>query len=90
MVTVAGGASVSVGNGESVGVNVRVGGITNVIVGVNVDVIVGVKDIVGDITGIVTDGVIVEINVSSGVRVTVGVFCSRTRLAFHNNTIPRQ
>lgn len=69
---------------------VRVGGITYVIVGVNVVVIVGVKETVGVIARIVKDGVKVVNKVPSGVRVTVGVVCSRTRLAFHNNTIPRQ
>jgi hypothetical protein len=79
-----------VGEGEGVGEKVRVGGITYVIVGENVGVIVGVKETVGEIAEYVNVGVIVTINVPSGVRVAVGVICSRTRLAFHNITVPRQ
>jgi hypothetical protein len=79
-----------VDEGEGVGEKVRVGGITYVIVGVNVGVIVGVKETVGEIAGFVNEGVIVTISVPSGVMVVVGVVCSRTRLAFHNITVPRQ
>ena len=53
-------------------------------------VIVGVKVTVGEITGIVSDGVSVVSEVLSGVRVAVGGFCSRTRLEFQSMTIPRQ
>ncbi len=89
-VIVGDGTGVSVGVGVGDGVKVRVGGITYVIVGVNVAVRVGVRVTVGEITGTVYVGVKVVCTVPSEVDVAVGVFCSRTRLAFHNKTIPRQ
>ncbi len=89
-VKVGDGTSVSVGNGEGDGEGVRVGGSTYVLVGVNVAVIVGVRETVAEIAGSVKVGVNEPSFVPSGVRVTVGVFCPRSRLVFHNNIIPKQ